>query len=234
MSERKRWLVVVLFAAAMAWMESATVVYLRTLVGRIDPYQRQPLPISAGLGQAEVIREAATLVMLLTVGLLAGRTWRSRIGYFLIAFGIWDILYYAFLAIIGGWPRSILDWDVLFLIPLPWWGPVIAQASIAALMVIGGSLVSLNDRPDRPVWPGRRAWALNLVGVLVALFVFMSDAIRALPVGMDAVRFILPAPDSFNWSLFTVSLMLMAAPIVDVGKHIWSRTLAKAMKPSQG
>src|SRR3972149_11367985 len=171
MRERARWFIVLIFAAAMAWMESATVDYLRALVGRIEPHQANPLPVSVGLGQTEIIREAATLIMLLTVGLLAGRTWRSRLGYTLIAFGAWDIFYYVFLAVITGWPQSIMDWDVLFLIPLPWWGPVIAPASIAALMILGGTLVTQFDQPDQLVWPSRRAWALNLIGVLLALYV---------------------------------------------------------------
>ncbi|HEY4690200.1 MAG TPA: hypothetical protein VIK33_12875 [Anaerolineae bacterium] len=221
MSDKRRWLIVMLFAVAMAWMESATVTYLRMLVGRVDPYQAAPLPISAGLGEAEVIREAATLVMLVAVGLLAGRTWRSRLAYSLIAFGVWDILYYVFLAVISGWPRSILDWDVLFLIPLPWWGPVLAPTAIAALMVIGGTLISQFDEPDRPVWPGRGAWALNLLGVLIALYVFMTDAIQALPGGVDAVRAVLPV--WFNWPLFVVALILQAAPIVDIGSRILKR-----------
>jgi hypothetical protein len=93
MRERTRWLIVVIFAIAMAWLESATVVYLRVLVGRIDPYQADPLPMSVGLGKTELIREAATLIMLLTAGLLAGRIWRSRLAYALIAFGVWDIFY---------------------------------------------------------------------------------------------------------------------------------------------
>lgn len=232
MSERKRWLIVVIFAAAMAWMESATVIYLRTLVGRIEPYQARPLPISVGLGETELVREAATLLMLLTVGWLAGRSWRSRLGYSMIAFGVWDILYYVFLAIIGGWPRSIMDWDVLFLIPLPWWGPVLAPTLIAAMMILGGTLVSQYDEPDRPMWPGRRAWLLNIAGVLLALVVFMSDAIQAIPGGGDAIRDVLPV--SFNWPLFVVALILMAAPIVEVARQIGKRNLAKVLEASQG
>ncbi len=219
MTDKKRWLSVFVFATAMAWMESATVVYLRTLVGRIDPYQANPLPVSVGLGQTELIREAATLIMLLTVGVLAGRTWRGRLAYTLIAFGVWDIFYYVFLAVIAHWPTSIMDWDVLFLIPLPWWGPVIAPVLIALLMVGGGTLVSQFDRPDRPIWPGRRAQLLNIAGVTVALLVFMTNAIQTLGSGADAARRILPG--YFNWPAFIVALALMAAPIVDVGWRIW-------------
>src|SRR5881628_2307976 len=105
-SALSRWLVVVLFAIAMAWVESAVVFYLRTLVGRIDPYQPQPLPEYAGVALAETVREAATLIMLLAVGWLAGTNKRVRIGYALLAFGVWDIFYYAFLKILTGWPHS--------------------------------------------------------------------------------------------------------------------------------
>src|SRR5262245_65617750 len=72
--ERARWLVVVVFAAGMAWVESACVYYLRVLVDRVNPYQPVPLPVHAALGPVELVRETATLVMLLTVGMLAGRT----------------------------------------------------------------------------------------------------------------------------------------------------------------
>ena len=221
MSEKKRWAMVVVFAVAMAWVESAAVMYLRTLVGRIEPYQADPLPVSVGLSQAELIREAATLVMLFAVGWLAGRTWRSRLGYSLVAFGVWDILYYVFLAMIGSWPRSIMDWDVLLLIPLPWWGPVIAPVAIAAMMIVGGTLVSQFDQPDWPIWPGRRTWALNLGGVALGLYVFMADAIRSIPGGVEAIRTVLPT--EFNWPLFIVALALMAVPIVDLVRQIWRR-----------
>ena len=75
-----RWLLVVMFAVGMAWVEAASVYYLRVMVDRVDPYQPNPLPMRGVLGQVELVREAATLVMLLTVGMLAGRTWRTRLG----------------------------------------------------------------------------------------------------------------------------------------------------------
>src|SRR5512133_4062712 len=161
MTEWKRWSVVVLFGTAMAWMESATVVYLRMLVGRVDPYQAVPLPPHQMLGNTELVREIATMVMLFAVGWLAGRNWRTRLSYSLIAFGVWDILYYVFLAVIVGWPKSLLDWDVLFLIPLPWWGPVIAPAIIALLMIIGGTIVT---QYGPPLWPRRQAIWIGTVG----------------------------------------------------------------------
>src|SRR5690242_8502867 len=106
MKQGTRWLTVVVYAIAMAWMESAVVFYLRTLSKRIDPFQTEPLPAVAGLAGVELVREAATLIMLFTVGMLAGKTWRSRWGYAAIAFGVWDIFYYIFLKVITNWPNS--------------------------------------------------------------------------------------------------------------------------------
>src|SRR5690348_1084252 len=117
MTNKKRWLIVVVYALAMAWVESAVVYYLRSMIHRIEPYQPNPLPIVGGFGPVELIREAATMLMLLTIGMLAGRDWRSRLGYTAIAFGVWDIFYYVFLRYMCSWPHSLLDWDILFLIP---------------------------------------------------------------------------------------------------------------------
>ena len=211
----KRLGIVAAYAVAMAWVESAVVTYLRVMIGRVDPYQANPLPVSAGLGWIEVGREVATLVMLWAVGWLAGRTWRGRAGYSLIAFGTWDIFYYIFLVPMSGWPHSILDWDVLFLVPLPWWGPVLAPVLISLLLIIGGVLAALGEGTREPVWPHRWALTLNLTGVGLVLYTFMATALQVLQVGEGAVRQALPA--SFDWPLFGPALVLLAVPLVDMG-----------------
>jgi hypothetical protein len=211
----KRLLVVSVYAISMAWVESAVVVYLRVMIGRVVPYQADPLPISVGLGWIEVGREVATLLMLGTVGWLAGQTFRGRSGYALVAFGIWDIFYYVFLIPMSGWPASLLDWDVLFLIPLPWWGPVLAPALISLLLILGGGLAAFSETLPRPKWPHAWAWALNLLGVGLALYTFMASAIQVLPMGEEAIRQALPV--AFNWPLFLLALTLMAVPVVEMG-----------------
>jgi len=99
-SHARSWAIVVVFAIAMAWVEAATVYDLRVMVDRLNPYQADPLPMRGAVGPVELVREAATLVMLLAAGALAGRTWRTRLGYASIAFGIWDSFYYVFLELI--------------------------------------------------------------------------------------------------------------------------------------
>jgi len=207
LSERTKWAIVVAFAIAMAWVESASVFYIRALVDRVEPYQPNPLPMNDTLGYVELWREAATLVMIAMLGLLAGRTWRRRAGYAVLAFGAWDIFYYVFLRIVSGWPRTLFDWDILFLLPLPWWGPVLAPVSIALVMILWGTLTTQSsDAATGSRW----TWALGWTGILLALAVFMIDAWRALPEGRDAVLRVLPA--TFNWPLFLLAVLLMASP----------------------
>ncbi len=221
LSPKKRWFLVTLFAAAMGYLEAAVVFYLRTMVNRMEPYQPDPLPNFANLALPEIGREAATMVMLATVGCIAGLTWRGRLGFILLAFGIWDIAYYLFLVPLTGWPNSILDWDILFLIPLPWWGPVWAPVSITLLMIAFGVLSTILEQAEPPIWPGRLAGILCCAGILTALYVFMADAIRALPQGEEAVRSVLPK--EFNTTLFGAAWLLMAAPVLDMGRKLATR-----------
>ena len=215
------WWMVVLFAGAMAWVESAVVFYLRTMMDRIEPYQPDPLPVIGGFASVELPREFATLVMLFAVGFLAGRNWRARWGYAAIAFGTWDIFYYVFLKFICGWPHSLLDWDVLFLLPMPWWGPVLAPILISLLLILWGTLASQFERMHPPALSNWRAWVLNFAGVALALYVFMSDSITAAPRGIDAIRTLLP--ERFDWLRFCIALLLMSAPVVQTTRRLLMR-----------
>jgi hypothetical protein len=226
MNQKLRWLLVIVFAAAMAWVEAAVVLYLRVFLDRVQPYQPDPLPVSLGLANAELVREAATLIMLALVGWLAGSSGRTRLGYAFLAFGAWDILYYVFLVPLSGWPKSLLDWDILFLIPLPWWGPVLAPAGIAALMVATGTLLTQFRLDGQPLWPRGRSWLVSLGGAALALYVFMEDAIQAIDQGPLALRKLLP--DAFDWTLFAIAFLLLCAPLLDMLWRLLSARLLRA------
>jgi hypothetical protein len=220
LGRHRRWFIVVLFAIGMAWVEAASVYYLRAMVDRIEPYQANPLPIRGVLGPVELVRETATLVMLLTIGMLAGRTWHTRLGYTAIAFGFWDILYYVFLRVICDWPKSLFDWDILFLLPLPWWGPVFAPICIALLMIVWGTFATQFTTRSAATSLPWTLWSLSWLGIALALYVFMADSLRTVHQGLDATRNMLPNP--FNWWVFCVALALMATPVAQIGWRIRS------------
>lgn len=159
-----RLAVVTCFAAGMAFVESAVVVYLRELFGiageylpvtpppesvwfsvpfftLLEPGATAAVLPTASIAWTEVGREAATIVMLACVGWLAGRDRRSRFAFFIHAFGVWDVLYYAFLRALIGWPGSLATPDVLFLIPGPWVGPVFLPMLVSVGMILTAVLV---------------------------------------------------------------------------------------------
>jgi len=205
-----RFAAVLAYAVAMAYVEAAAVVYLRTIYGGIDPVQpRQtpfdPLPDLLGI---EVGREAATVVMLATVGWLAAPRGAGRLGAFVAAFGAWDIFYYVFLWLFTGWPAGPLAPDILFLIPLTWWGPVISPVLIALLMVVYGGLVLARDLGSGLPPPDRWAWAATVAGAAVCLGAFMADALLDLA-GRSATPLATPS-GTFPWPLYLAGLALGA------------------------
>jgi hypothetical protein len=226
MSKTARLITVTVYAAAMAWVEAAVVFYLRVLIDRIQPYQPDPLPSFGGLGQAELIREGATLLMLLTVGALAGDRPVKRIAYAVFAFGIWDVCYYLYLVPLTGWPASPLDWDILFLFPVPWWGPVIAPVGVALLMAAGGAVAALSDRPIRP---GAVFLIPGAVGIALTLYSFMADALKAAPRGTEVVRQVLP--QAFPWGIFLAGFFLMAVPVLKIFHDAVRRSGGQAVRP---
>lgn len=146
------WLVV--FAIAMGWLEAVVVVYIRALLGfRAGEVTPPPATIMRALSSlpwlipTEQTRELATLAMLAAIGALTGRSLASRLGAFLVGFGVWDIVYYVGLVALIHWPTSLTTLDVLFLVPPhPWWiQPVWAPIAVSCAMIAGG--LALMRRP---------------------------------------------------------------------------------------
>jgi hypothetical protein len=119
----------------------------------------------------------------------------------------------------SGWPRSLFDWDILFLLPLPWWGPVIAPVLIALLMTVGGTLATRSAFRGPASSLTRTLWRFQAVGIGLALYVFMADSVAAVYHGLD-VRTIVPT--AFNWPIYGVAFALMAAPVVQTAWQMGS------------
>jgi len=170
--------VVIVFGVAMAFLESAVVVYLQRALG-MEVGVLFPLRDPAGVGDLaaiEVGREAATLVMLAAVGWLAGRSGLERLAWTAVAFGTWDILYYAWLWVFIGWPPSLATWDLLFLIPVPWAGPVWSPVAVSIALVGFGLAAAARLRAGRPVRARPAQLAAGLIGGLVVIAAFCWNA----------------------------------------------------------
>jgi hypothetical protein len=144
-----RVLLVALFSIAFAYIESSVVVYLRAIFYK-DGFIFPITDFSQMTGfmpylLTEIGREAATLVLIVTGAILIGKDTRSRWAWFLIIFAVWDIFYYVWLKVLLNWPASILDWDILFLMPAVWAGPVLAPV-ITSCVMLWAAWILLRER----------------------------------------------------------------------------------------
>ena len=205
-SSFRNWVWVVVFAIAFAWVESAVVVYLREIY--FDGDFRFPLIVKWDAGKRvidplvriELGREIATIIMLVAVGCIAGRNRFQKFCFFMITFGIWDIFYYIWLYIMIGWPTSLMAWDLLFYVPLPWVGPVITPLLIALAMVVGGSLIIYYDEKGYDI---RLRWydmAVELSCGLLMIVAFCWDWKNIIQIPGDIERTGIPNP--FAWWLY--------------------------------
>jgi len=202
----RRWIWAVIFSVAFAWVESAVVVYLRKIY--FDGVFKFPLVIVWEEGKhiidplirIEFGREIATIIMLVAVGYVTGKSKLQRFCFFMIAFGIWDIFYYIGLYVMVGWPGSLLTWDLLFFVPLPWVGPVITPVLIAVAMVGAGSLIIYYDEKGYVIRWRLYDMAIELGCGLLIIVAFCWDWKNILQVPGDITRSGIPNP--FAWWLY--------------------------------
>jgi len=245
MQEKSRKLLgLAVFAAAMGFLEAIVVVYLRALYypeGFYFPLAAMP----GGIYLTEVLREICTLVMLAAIGWMGSSTPFTRFTCFLYLFGVWDLFYYLALKLLLDWPASLFTWDVLFLIPITWIGPVIAPVLCAlAMIVLHLAAERFLARGERSVFNGRE-WLLLLAG---ALFVYVSFTIdytllifrHDLTGGLTEVlrdekmvrtitQFI---PSRFAWEIYIPGLLLILAALFSFIRAAPSRVTA-AIPPAQ-
>ena len=172
----KRFIVIVIFAAAFGYIESAVVVYLREIfypagftfplpnLLAFDPAQKYLL-------LTEIGREAATIAVILTAAFLFGRNRRQRFACFMVIFAVWDIFYYVWLKVILDWPASIMDWDILFLIPVTWASAVLYPIIMSLTMLVFAAVVLYHDAIGKPIRVSPLDW---LVFSLAALIIVVS------------------------------------------------------------
>jgi hypothetical protein len=200
------WVWVVIFSIAFAWVESAVVVYLRRIY--FDGGFSFPLTINYENGKhifdplvrIELGREIATIIILIAVGIIAGRKKIHKFCFFMIAFGIWDIFYYIWLVVMVGWPESLMTWDLLFYVPLPWVGPVISPILIAIAMTVAGSLIIYFDEKGYEILWRWYDIIVELTCAAIMIVAFCWDWKNILQVPGDIIH--TGIPNSFAWWLY--------------------------------
>jgi hypothetical protein len=216
-SWKRTVLALLLFGTAFGYLEAAVVSYLRILhePARKQFHPRRPpaelFPVltleqlrSSGPPQTQTLaielgREAATILMLAAVALAVARNAGQWAAAFVIAFGTWDLTFYLFLKVLLGWPASFSTWDILFLIPVPWTGPVLAPVLVSAGMIAAGVWHLRSEDRGQPVRIGARHWTGILAGAAVLVLSFAIDYRNVLAGGM---------PHQFNWSVFALGMAI--------------------------
>jgi hypothetical protein len=192
----KKILLSTIFAVAMAYLESAVVVYLREIYypnGFHFPLSRIDRPIML----TEIGREAATIVMLYAYARTIGRNRRETFAYFALNFGIWDIWYYLWLKILINWPVSLMEWDVLFLIPVPWFGPVLAPVLVSSALIVCACIVLVLENRGKPLQMRLVDWLLVSAAGLLIIWSFIPE--------LKSVQEALP-PQGYAWWVFALGL----------------------------
>ncbi len=187
------------FGLALGWFEAAVVVYLRALYYP-EGFDFPLVVVLDRIATVEIVRELASLVLLAAAARLAAARGLERLAAFSLLFGVWDLFYYVFLKLILGWPPTLATWDVLFLIPVPWLGPVWAPCVVSLALIAGGSWILLT--PGRARRYLLREWALAILGGLVVIGTFVWD-----PYAVIEGR----SPVSFPLALFWVGWGLSVA-----------------------
>jgi len=217
-------IMVTLFSMAMGYLESAVVVYMREILYPAG-FDFPLAPIEMNLAITEIIREAATLIMLLAIGLVAGKSSAEKFAWFLYSFAIWDIFYYIFLKLLIGWPESLLTWDILFLIPVTWLGPVITPVIVALTMILLALVLMHFSQPPGKVRIIAREWAVFILGSIILILSWTWDysgyilehfsflEIWTIPKGelFEAAQEYIPR--KFNWGIFAAGELIVLSGI---------------------
>ena len=221
-----------IFAMAMGFIESAVVVYLRAIYypeGFAFPLRS----LDPGIVSTEVLREASTMIMLIMIAFMTFKQAISRFAVFIYAFAIWDIFYYVFLFLLLGWPPSLLTWDILFLIPVTWVGPVLAPVINSVTMILLALIIIFQKAKNDQFRLTFVEWLFLLLGSAGFIFSYTQPYLQFLLaifsisdiVNLHSSKEFLAysgsfIPSNFNWILFSFGEVLVMYPVFHVIKRM--------------
>ncbi|MEA3443519.1 MAG: hypothetical protein U9R19_02200 [Bacteroidota bacterium] len=219
---------ITIFGIAMALFESAVVIYLRELYYP-DGFQFPLQQIEGHIAIVEILSEAATMIMLLAIAAIAGKTAIEKFAWFIFSFAVWDIFYYVFLYLLIDWPQNLLEWDILFLIPVTWVGPVICPV-INSIMMIGLALLLIFfSKKNKKSIVGWLAWMLLIVGSIVVIVSYTNDYVIYMQQWFTFKEIIffensdkilekasMYIPHKFNWYIYGVGIFMHIIAIANI------------------
>ena len=186
------WLVV--WGIAFGYIEASIVVYLRKIYYPAG-FSFPAVLLEADIAAVEMIREMATLVFMWAVAELSYRSFQCKLAAFMVLFGIWDIFYYVFLKAILNWPAGLAEWDILFLVPLPWVGPVWAPVVVSVGLIWAGTAILIRNEQGRPMDLGSGFMLLEVAAGMIIIVSFLIP-------GQAVIR--QTVPQHFPWYLFVI------------------------------
>lgn len=221
-----------IFALAMGFFEAILVIYLRELYYP-EGFEFPLKLIEPEIFSFELIRELATLVMLVCIGILAGKTGLQQFGFFLFSFAVWDLFYYCGLKLLIGWPDSLLTWDILFLIPITWVGLVLAPVICSFSMIYMAGLLFAGETAKKHFRLISREWILIISGTIIIFLSFIRDYTQLLVKGgylnklsslttnkdfiNDLTNYI---PEDFRWGVFLLGEVLIISALLLIHRRI--------------
>ncbi len=210
---KRLWAWMTVFFIAMAFLESAVVVYLRELYYP-DGFRFPLAPMDPVLVATEMGRELATLVMLLAPAALVTRSALERFAWFCFGFGVWDIFYYVWLKVLLDWPASLAEPDLLFLLPVPWVGPVWAPC-VVSMGLIALAVLLLRGTVERPQAPDRPTWVLLILSATLWIGSFVIEPMRQMASSSSSWTFLDGFfPDHYPWPVALTAALCGGAALV--------------------
>jgi hypothetical protein len=214
----KNIVLALLFSILLSYFEASVVVYLRGIYYP-EGFSFPLIKIRSLHFFTELVREIVALLLILLFSLQLGKgSWKKTLFYFLFIFGVWDIFYYFWLFVILGWPDSLLTWDVLYLIPVPWVAPVLAPILVSLLFTSTIVFIIALEKGKKVFIP-RLERSFSYIGFLFIFVSFIEDtASVVLKKGFEGIMNYYP--QKFNWFLFLVGYLLLLFSFVRMVRRI--------------
>lgn len=143
---RNRLALLTAFAVALGYLWALSTIYLHRIL------DLSPLEPDLGPGlmpegpdwliSTQQTAQAALIILLIVLAMLAGRRTTEKLGIFLLTAGLSTLIRYGSLLALTNWSLTWITTDCLLWLPRPRYGPIWIAAVTAAVMVVLGVILT--------------------------------------------------------------------------------------------